>query len=292
MTLIGDSFVEALEVPIADKAQVRLEELAAREAPELDVTTSAFGHRDTAQINQLAFYDAFTRHLSPDVVVLVAVPNDFEGNSLPLRAWSIAFNPDHPPWLFARPGADGEMEFVPPASTLEELRANLLSRLLAEPRRSFLAQREWRRRATGAEVALRTRSYLADWLWRTLDGVMQRGELPELRLARAAWLSRHPRYATFQQGWSGTHFQRELLLAENPPPTYREALDVTRFALERFRERAERDGAALVILAIHEFRGPGDPWFDLLRNIAGNTGGGGGIPIISQHDHITAVGAR
>ena len=287
VTLIGDSFVEAPEVPIADKAQVRLEELAAREAPELAVTTSAFGHRDTAQINQLAFYDAFARRLSPDVMVLVAVGNDFEGNSLALRAWSIGFNPDHPPWLFARPGADGEMEFVPPAASLEELRANLLSRLLAEPRRSFLAEREWRRRATGAEVALRTRSYLADWSWRTLDGVMQSGELPELRLARAAWLSRHPRHATFLDGWSGARFQRDLLLAENPPPVFREALDVTRFALEQFRERAERDGAALVILTVHQFLGPGDPWFDLLRELAAEAGG---IPIINQYEHIAGAG--
>ena len=57
ITIIGDSFVDAREVPISDKVQVRLEELAARELPELDVTTSAFGIRGTAQVNQLPFYD-------------------------------------------------------------------------------------------------------------------------------------------------------------------------------------------------------------------------------------------
>ena len=290
VTLIGDSFVEALEVPIADKAQVRLEELAAREAPELDVTTSAFGHRDTAQINQLAFYDAFARRLLPDVVVLVAVTNDFEGNSLALKSWTQGFHPDHPPWLFARPGAHGEMEFVPPAASLEELRANLLSRLLAEPRRSFLAEQEWRWRATGPEVALRTRSYLADWSWRTLGGVMQSRELPQLLLARAAWLSRHPRHATFLEGWSGTRSRGDLLLAENPPPVFREALDVMRFALEQFRERAERDGAALIILTQHGLGGAGNPWFERLRELA--AGSGGEIPVISQYDHIVAAGGE
>ena len=293
VTLIGDSFVEALEVPIADKAQVRLEELAAREAPELDVTTSAFGFVDTGQINQLAFYDAFARRLSPDVVVLVAVRNDLLDNSLPLRAWQRGFHPDYPPHLHARRGLDGGMEFVPPASTMEELRANLLSRLLAEPELLPLAQqRPWLWRPTGAEEALRSRSHLADWLWRRLGGGAQSTASSELRLARAEWLSRHPRHATFMRGWSASHYDERLMLEENPPPAYREGLDAMRFALEQFRERTERDGATLVMLAISQWGGEGTPWFERLRELAGEAGGEEGIPVISQHDHIIATGGR
>ena len=58
VSLIGDSFVDAKEVPIADKVQVRLEALAGRRLPHLDVTTSAFGIAGTGQIAQLPFYDA------------------------------------------------------------------------------------------------------------------------------------------------------------------------------------------------------------------------------------------
>ena len=65
IALIGDSFVDAWEVPIAVKAQVKLENLAARQLPHLDITASAFGRRATGQINQLAFYDEYARHLSP-----------------------------------------------------------------------------------------------------------------------------------------------------------------------------------------------------------------------------------
>ena len=283
VTLFGDSFVEALEVPIADKAQVRLEELAAREAPELAVITSAFGHRGTAQINQLAFYDAYARPLSPDVVVLVAIRNDFEGNSLPLQAWRRGFHPDHPPWLFARPGADGAMEFAPPAASLEALEANLLSRALADPGPS---------RPTRVERELRGRSHLADWLWRKLDG---RGATPPGLLARAEWLSRRPAHSTFMRGWDPGEYptvQRLLPLfhEEDPPPVVREALDVTRFALEQFRERAERDGAALVVLADRRFGGEGNPWFELLRDLA--AGIGEGIPVISQADFILGRGGE
>ena len=281
VTLIGDSFVEAREVPIAAKARTRLEELAAREAPALDVTASAFGHNGSAQINQLAFYDAWARHLSPDVVALVFIPNDFPGNSLALMSWEWGFHPDHPPWLYARPGPDGEFEFVPPASSLEELRAKSLARLLGEP----VILPLWDEHPTGVEAALRTRSYLFDWLWRTLDDrqVRRRAALR----ARAEWLSRH-HFPTFMDGWSASRWQRDLLLEETPPPVVREALDATRFALEQFHERAERDGAALVILANHEMGGEGDPLLGHLHEVV--TAAGGKIPVISQYDHIIAAG--
>lgn len=63
-SMIGDSFVEASQVPISDKFHVRLEHLAARELPGLDVTTSAFGRPNTAQANQLPYY-ASTRQSCP-----------------------------------------------------------------------------------------------------------------------------------------------------------------------------------------------------------------------------------
>ena len=65
VTVVGDSFVEAMEVPIADKFHVRLEEMATRARPALDVTTSAFGRGGTGQVNQLAFYHAYVRPLRP-----------------------------------------------------------------------------------------------------------------------------------------------------------------------------------------------------------------------------------
>ncbi len=279
VTLIGDSFVDAKEVPIADKAQVRLEELAARDSPELDVTTSAFGRGGMGQINQLAFYDVWARSLSPNVVALVFVGNDFRDNSLALQSWSHGRSPDHPPWRYARRGADGEMEFVPHASSLEELRANLLPRPPAPPD------------SLGGllERGLRKVSYVADWLWIRAGGGRLGGadSGAAQRLAWAEIISRHPRHGNFLEGWDpldGTRY----LLEENPPPVFREALDVTVFALRQFRERTERDGAELVILATHDLKGEGAPWFDLLLDLVARSGGG--IPVISQYDHIVAAG--
>ena len=113
--MIGDSFVEAKEVPIADKLHVRLEEMAARELPALDVTTSAFARSGTGQVNQLAFYDAYARPLRPKLVVLVFVPNDYP-NSFPLwRSLRRGWNPDHLPYVSAARAEDGGFRLRPPA---------------------------------------------------------------------------------------------------------------------------------------------------------------------------------
>ena len=283
VTLIGDSFVEGREASLSERAQVRLEELAARELPELDVTTSAFGFQDTGQISQLAFYDAFARGLSPDVVALVAVDNDFYDNSLPFEAYSHGFHPDHPSHLFARRGADGDMEFVSPAGD-RDFWAN---RLPGVP--------PWGPGAHGSRVEreLRERSYLADRLWLDFGGNpwLARPSAERLRALerRAALIGGHPRHATFALGWNeAERFGAPYapFLEDDPPPAYRDALDVTRFALEQFRERAERDGAALVILASHTLGGEGDGLFELLRGLAGD------IPVISQTDHVIAAGGE
>ena len=279
VTLIGDSFVRAEEVPIREKTQVRLEALAAREAPELDVTTSAFGYRGIGQISQLPFYDAYARSLSPDVVVLVFVRNDFIDNSLPWMARGRGFSPDHPPHLYARRGVDGELEFVPPASSLDELRANLLPRLPGRAA-SLGSLVEWK---------LREWSYLADRLW-IGRGHLRRGFVtPRTPHAQVlAWgesLGRDPRHAALMDDWAAS-VEDDLFLRDDPPPAHRDALDVMRFALEQFRERAERDGAAMIILASHTLGGGGDALFELLRGLAGD------IPVISQTDHVVVAGGE
>ena len=287
VTLIGDSFVYASEAPIGDKAQVRLEELAAREAPDLDVTTSAFGFPGTGQINQLPFYDAYARILSPNVVVLVFVRNDFLDNSLLLSALRGGFNPDHPPHLYARRGADGEMELVPPASGREQLEANSLPHL-PPPRASLGSHIEWR---------LREWSYFADWAW-IRSGHVGRGFVaPRIPAAqRLAWrelISRDPRNAALLEDWPSLNFADEQFLERErtQPPVIRDALDVTRFALDQFRQRAERDGAALVILANYNLLGAGSPWFALVQELATEVKGGGDS-VISQHDYIVSVGGE
>ena len=83
-----------MQVPVAAKVHVRLEALAARRLPRLDVTTSAFGMFDTGQIAQLPFYDTYARRLHPKLLVLVFFHNDFWNNSSVLTALRRGLDPD------------------------------------------------------------------------------------------------------------------------------------------------------------------------------------------------------
>ena len=118
VALIGDSFVAAPEVPVAEKVHVRLEELAARALPALDVTTSAFGINNTGQINQLPLYDEFARRLRPRLLVLVFVINDFANNAHTLMGLGWGGDPDLRPWVSARRTPDGGMRLVPPPALI------------------------------------------------------------------------------------------------------------------------------------------------------------------------------
>lgn len=260
IVFIGDSFVEAKEVPVASKAHVQLEKIAMREAPELDVATSAFGRSGTGQLNQLAFYDAWVRSRSPNLVVLVFVPNDFHDSSLALASVLRGFDPDHPPFLFAERAADGAVRLKPPSP-------------------GFLPPSSRNTpRATGRWGWLRDASYFADWFARKYGSRSSPARDADL-VARAESLSRAPRFSTLLDGWapSTERGMLDVLLEDPLPPAFAEAVAFASFALEQFRQRTDRDNAELVILASYLMGGEGDPLFERLRALAADVGGGGGV---------------
>ena len=72
------------------------------------------------------------------------------------------------------------------------------------------------------------------------------------------------------------------------PPIFEEAVANTKFGLEQFKRRAERDGAELVILAVHRTKVDGNLPFDRLTAMAEELG----IPVIEQYDYIIGIGAN
>ena len=108
VAVVGDSFVEAVEVEIAAKFHVLLEEMAARSLPGLDVSTAAYGHRATGQLQQLPYWDKWIRHRRPKMVVLVFVDNDFGDNG--------AGEPDGP-FAWAERAEDGSIALRLPGRT-------------------------------------------------------------------------------------------------------------------------------------------------------------------------------
>ena len=273
IAMLGDSYVEALQVPIAEKFHVRLEELAAEELPHLDITTSAFGISGTGQVNQLAYYDEFARYLRPALLVLVFVNNDFVDNAPILKGLHQGMEPDKLTNVSATRGADGIITLQPPHPFSPE------SRLAVPSRHTRTADH-----ATGV-------SSFANWLNAKRRASFADDTDPEL-VAQVALLSqRSPGYAALLDGWRPTTregMDDPFLHAQDLPSVYEDALDYTDFALAQFRERADRDGAALVILSTHTMGTPGDLTFDRMAALAEPRG----IPVINQYDYITRQGAE
>ena len=72
------------------------------------------------------------------------------------------------------------------------------------------------------------------------------------------------------------------------PPVAEDALEYTKFGLEQFKRRADRDGANLVILSTHRMKMYRNKYFDHLAAIADELD----IPVIDQHDYIIRMGAE
>ena len=267
VAVFGDSYVEALQVPNNEKFQVRLEEIANRELPELDVTTSAFGREGTGQVNQLAFYDRYARPLRPNVVALTFMANDVADNHPALSGLQWGVDPDRLPLVSAAKGADGAMTLRPPHP---DPKAN---RLVA-PSSPSPPARVWDRLA-GV-------SYAAKWVDARIMRPPQ-GENAEF-VARAEEIARRPGYEGFLDGWRPTNVSdlQDYYGRPDPPPVFREALDFTAFALDEFAERAARDGAALVILAVHVNGGAGSRYMERPQAMAEERG----IPVVNQYDYI------
>ena len=288
ITLIGDSFIQAKEVLISDKAHVKLEEIAARELPLLKVTTSAFGQTGSGQINQLAFYDQHARRLNPKVLALIFVNNDFQDNSTILTALRYGLDPDHMPWITAARGQDGDLELRPPDPDYEAFRLPLPPGQ-APPGTAPPVNSD----NSAVELAMNEAAkyfYFAKWLDIKIERLLSK-DIETLDPHLAEWvylLSQRPRYSTLLQGYAPIA-NRDLFprLAESDlPPVFEDAPAYTKFALEQFKQRADFDGAKLVILTTHGMRTAGDTNFDLLNSMATKLN----IPVINQRDYIIGIG--
>lgn len=265
VTVIGDSFVDAREVPIADKLQVRLEEVAVRDFPDWNLTTSAFGVGGTGQFEQLAYYDEYARFLHPKLVVLVFhAVNDYTDNAPLLRGLARGEDPDVPCAMVGYRRKDGTMTVRPGDPTCG---AHLLPNLP----NSWLVRAVAKAERTSVLIGRLSRPY--PW-WR----------YHQFR-TRVAFLAQRPEYAELLKDLDSARFD---FGADQLAPLLQNALDYTAFAWQQLKQRTTRDAAALVILTTHASGGRGDPLFERTRNIAEALD----IPVISHADYITSRGAN
>ena len=273
IAFIGDSFVEAMEVPIADKFHVRLEEMAARELPRLDIATQAYGIRDTGQINQIPFYEEYARHLNPKLVALVFTHNDFSDNSTALQALKHSSHPDRLAHMSAQRDDSGALKLVPPDPEYAQ----------------FLLPKNPARWYAGGWIRLKRISYFASWLeYKNLMPLVY-----ESRTLNAKWvnmIAQRPCCAWVLDNLHPPDMWYRIysrFLEEYLPPVYRDELEYTVFGIEQFKRLSDLDGATLAIVVATDRMGTrGDPQFDRLNDIAELRG----IPVISQYHYIASQG--
>ena len=285
IAVIGDSFVQALQVPISDKFHVRLEYLATRELPDLDVTSSAFGRSRTAQASQLPYYDEYARRLSPKLLVLVFVDNDFMGNSGLMMALHRGWDPDEAPFAYPERTVDGKITLRLPSPEYRDLPTSW--------RTDYSLQFGTRM------FDIRPKSWLYSPDWWAADlyfGMWLRAKIAIMHLSswqmptKTAWaelLSRRPRYESPLAGVRPINIRNYTMpLAAEDLNISKEAFAYTAFALEQFVERAERDNVSLVILSEYRMGSSGHPAFDRLNAMAEERG----IAVINLHDYLVRQG--
>ncbi len=272
IAFIGDSFVEALQVPVADKFQVRLEKLAARALPRLNIYTSAFGRRATGQINQLPFYAEYARSLRPKLVVLVFARNDFKDNHSLLAGIIKGWDPDQAPYVFAEKTATGALALRLPGPAWR-----MLPIPSGSPEEGSPALR-WLRRATGrvpgAELTLGHRIRLR------VELLAQR---PRYQSVIEATLSR-----VSESSWADGLKTGRLTQDPTFLPLFEEAVEFTAFALDEFQRRVADDGASLWLLLASTIGDVSDP----LRVVVDDLAEARGIPVVSLHDYLVRQGRK
>ena len=279
---IGDSFVEAPEVPIADKFHVRLEELAARTLPGLDVTTSAWGVRKTGTIAQLPLYDVYARRMKPKILALVFYRNDFRDNTPLYKAYHQGADPDFRPFATAVQSESGAITLRPPI----DARENLLAKPLPRP------PDPW---PTRTVQNARRDSYLAAWVWR--QGLLPRARLPADHWIRQRelWmenLRQRPDYAWIlplrgsaeEKTWRNP---AQWVTPHDSPRLRKYIHAFTAFGIDQLKARADRDGAALLILTAGRRLVPERYWpIEALEALGRERG----VPTIDLRDYIARKG--
>ena len=275
ITVLGDSFVNAKEVQIDEKVQARLEEIAASEAPDMNVTTSAFGLDGTGQINQLALYDGYARHLSPDLVVLVFIVNDPWENLPVLQSLVYGTDPDYSPRTHAVRDAEVGFSMRPPYPDFAEYRLPTP----AEVRSSWTVR---------MSAYLKRTSRFVRWLDIQLGGFLPSAGRSNRFNIWVDYLKQRSNHSYIFENWSAETpvEMRESVNRGVGSALHREAWDATVFGLEQFKRRAEHDGAQLLILTQAHLDDNYDPTFNTLMDVATSLE----IPVISQREYILSVG--
>lgn len=288
VVFIGDSFVEAAQVTIRDKIQMQFEEIANQASDsEQGFETVALGYSGSGQVNQLSFYDVFARSLEPDVVVLVFVNNDFGNNSTTLESIRNGWHPLHPPSLFF------EYDEQADGFTKIPIDPNWQNYLLPTPARVTPNMAEsalWLSNHTYLYNQMNSRFFAnSPKLSMFLSGTPPIAEIYKARLEE---IKKIDGYSDDFGDWDPTVTDIDnMFVKEQLPPAFEEAVVITGYALDQFKERGERDGFDLILLTtsgVSTIDGGKQAMFNRIYKLANERG----IPVVDQYEYLVSNGFR
>lgn len=277
IAFIGDSFVEAAQVPIRQKVQVEIQRILEEAKPSQKIETMAFGFSGTGQLNQLGYLETFVRPRKPDVIVLVFVSNDFANNSSLIEAIRVGWHPAHAPRLFARE-RDGKIE-------LQAIDPDWSKHRLPAAADERPALHVWLHRVSRFYrwlYAKLTLQYppIAAWIGREPT----EADRTAARIAALAKVA--PEETKLFAGWNSKSSPGidEIFKTPGPlPEAFEQAVRFTGYAFDIYKQRAQSDGAKLIVLGTHELTE------QLEKRVTGLLEPRG-IPFVSLRRHIIDAG--
>ena len=237
---LGDSFVEAVQVPTDEKVHVRLESMLAQRFPGHRFETMALARSGVGTATELAFYEAFGRQLDPNLVVLVFVDNDFADNSPLLMSLNYGWDPEHPAWpMVAEDDAHpGTFRRIAPDPDYDRHGLGI-----GPPRPAALTWREYLGWSRLAQFTFAVADSQQQWIG---------GHQNDLEKARLDYLRRDPRLDRKLAGWRYPDdlSHNQMFFAKDLPPAWQEAVRITEHVFELFAEEQRRRGFEMLVVAL------------------------------------------
>jgi len=242
--VLGDSYVEAVQVSIPNKFHSLLEGFLNGMKLPKKVECIAMGFSGMGTSNQLLFYENLGRKFRPDLVIYLFIANDFWNNSPTLHGICEGWHPAKGPRFFLEldhrtnqvvnlpPVLDYYKYMIPVAPVPEVVEKPLPT------------------------DALFSWSVLYQESRATLKNYFQQSEQEEivdsLMTQRIKFLRKNdPFFGPKLEGWNYPDdlAPQEMYFADTLPRVFEESLQLTDLALAQLKANVERDGARLILAA-------------------------------------------
>lgn len=236
IAFLGDSFVEAAQVPIPTKIHQVLARSLSKRHPNYSFRNLAFGFSGAGTAGEISFYREFAHKYAPDLVVLVFTYNDIANNSALLEAVRQGTSPNKPSRVAYEMKADGVSK-IAIAPDWEPSKI---------PIPTIITPPAWRQ--FGDRFFFGSKFYR--WGSARLAWADEKKQIVSIYAERIRFLRRIPELERKLRGWSypddlDTDF---MFYAESVPEAFSDALQFTREALFELSQELKKSQVPFLVL--------------------------------------------